>query len=171
MWKTVMLLFCGALLANTADDPWAKVKAIKSGNELRVYKKGSTQPLLVKMDDATDERLLVVNKNEQTSIAKEDIDRIDARPTNKRAVTKEVKETTGDSNSDPRIGLGSEDLFLDVAHLNPRGNELIATLLAVPVLGSAATAAFALPPMRPFSPQYCVGSPNRSNLSLPKDSE
>jgi len=105
MWKTVMLLFCGALLANTADDPWTKVKAIKSGNELRVYKKGSTQPLLVKMDDATDERLLVVNKNEQTSIAKEDIDRIDARPTNKRAVTKEVKETTGDSNSDPRSAI------------------------------------------------------------------
>ena len=36
-----------------------------------------------------------------------------------------------------------------------------ASAAAVPVLGSAATAAAALPPMRPFSPQYWVGSPRR----------
>src|SRR3954469_19864798 len=102
MLKTVLMLCCGISLAMAADDPWDKVKAIKSGTELRVYKKGAAQPLVVKMDEATDERLVIVNKNEQTSIAKEDIDRVDARPSGKRPVTKETKTTMSDSSTDPR---------------------------------------------------------------------
>lgn len=105
MGKLLLALCCGAALLHAADDPWAKVKAIKSGTELRVFKKGATQPLLVKMDEATDERLVFVNKNEQTSLAKEDIDRLDARPSSKRAVTKEVRETSSDSNADPRSAI------------------------------------------------------------------
>src|SRR5436309_11515873 len=105
MLKTVLLLGCGISLALAADDPWAKVKEIKSGTELRVYKKGSMQPLLVKMDEATDERLVFVNKNEQTSLAKEDIDRVDARPSSKRPVTKESKTTTKDASTDPRLAI------------------------------------------------------------------
>ena len=54
---------------------------LKSGTELRIYKKDAKQPLLVKMDEATDESLLVVLKNEQVSIPKDQIDRIDYRPT------------------------------------------------------------------------------------------
>ena len=57
MLKLTLFLVCSALAAFGADDPWAKVKAIKSGSELRVYKKGAAQPLLVKMDEATDDRL------------------------------------------------------------------------------------------------------------------
>ena len=105
MLKTVLLLCCGITLAMAADDPWAKVKQIKTGAELRVYKKGATQPLLVKMDEATDERLVFVNKNEQTSIAKEDIDRIDARPSSKRPVTKHTDEKTNETTIDPRSGI------------------------------------------------------------------
>src|SRR3982750_1514252 len=100
--RKIVLFFACTLLAFAADDPWAKVKEIKSGAELRVYKKGAAQPLLVKMDEATDERLVIVNKNEQTSIAKEDIDRVDARPSGKRPVTKETKTTMSDTNADPR---------------------------------------------------------------------
>jgi len=100
-----LLFVLAAATAFAAEDPWAKVKAIKSGTELRVYKKGSTQPLLVKMDEATDDRLVFVNKNEQTSLDKEEIDRVDARPSNKRAVTKETKETMSDSNADPRSAI------------------------------------------------------------------
>ena len=103
--RTLLLTLCGALVMLAADDPWAKVKEIKGGTELRVYKKGSAQPLLVNMDEATDERLSVVNKNEQTSIQRQDIDRIDARPSNKRTVTKETKETVSDSNADPRSAI------------------------------------------------------------------
>ena len=105
MGKLLFVLCCAAALLQAAEDPWAKVKAIKSGTELRVYKKGSTQPLLVKMDEATDDRLVFVNKNEQTSLDKEEIDRVDARPSNKRAVTKETKETMSDSNADPRSAI------------------------------------------------------------------
>ena len=105
MLKTVLVLCCGAWLAMAADDAWAKVKAIKSGAELRVYKKGSAQPLLVKMDEATDERLVFVDKKEQTSIAKEDIDRVDARPSSKRPVTKHTEEKTSDTNADPRSAI------------------------------------------------------------------
>jgi len=105
MGKLLFVLCCSAALLQAAEDPWAKVKGIKSGTELRVYKKGSAQPLLVKMDEATDDRLVFVNKNEQTSLDKEEIDRVDARPSNKRAVTKETKETMSDSNADPRSAI------------------------------------------------------------------
>ena len=105
MRKLLLFLGCSAWIATAADDPWAKVKEINSGAELRVYKKGSTQPLLVKMDEATDDRLVIVNKKEQTSIAREDIDRVDARPSGKRPVTKETKTTMSDSNADPRSAI------------------------------------------------------------------
>jgi hypothetical protein len=103
--RNLFVLCCGALIALAADDPWAKVKEIKSGTELRVYKKGAAQPLQVKMDEATDERLVIVDKKQQTSIAKEDIDRIDARPSDKRPVTKETKTTTTDASADPRAAM------------------------------------------------------------------
>jgi hypothetical protein len=100
--KTLLAALCLGVILHAADDPWEKVKAIKGGTELRIYKKGSSQPLLVKMGDATDESLIIVNKTEQTSIAKDDIDRLDARPSNKRPVGKETKTTVSDTNADPR---------------------------------------------------------------------
>lgn len=93
-----MLLFMlAAVVAFAADDPWVKVRELKSGTELRVYKKDSRQPLLVKMDEATGESIIVVLKNEQISIPKDQIDRIDYRPprTGSRVV-KETKTTTVD---------------------------------------------------------------------------
>ncbi len=47
----LVLFLCTALAAFGADDPWAKPKKLQTGTELRVYKKGAVQPLLVKMDD------------------------------------------------------------------------------------------------------------------------
>ena len=106
MSKLLWLICCGAALVHAADDPWEKVKKISSGADLRVFKKGSVQPLLVKMGEATDERLVIIDKNRQTSIAREDIDRIDARPSNKRSVTRESKTTTTDNATDPRNAAG-----------------------------------------------------------------
>jgi hypothetical protein len=37
-------------------------------------------PVMAQMDEANEERILVVVKNEQVSIPKEQIDRVDARP-------------------------------------------------------------------------------------------
>ena len=112
--RTLFWTLCGGLIAFAANDSWAKVKEIRGGTELRVYKRGSAQPLLVRMGEATEERLVIINKNEQTSIARGDVDRIDARPSNRRTVTKETKGTTSDSNADPRSAMPS-------AHPSPPG--------------------------------------------------
>ena len=80
----ILLLLLAAASAMAADDPWVKVRDLKSGAELRVYKKGSPQPVLAKMDQLTDENLIVVVKTEQVAIAREQIDRIDYRPAKSR---------------------------------------------------------------------------------------
>jgi hypothetical protein len=91
----IFLFALATVAAFGADDPWAKVKEIKSGTDLRVIRKGSAQPLLVKMDELTDESLLVVNKNAQMAIPRDQIDRIDSRPAKPRW----VKETKTSVNS------------------------------------------------------------------------
>lgn len=100
MLKTIITL-CAAALAFGADDPWAKVKELKTGTELQVYKRGAVQPLSVKMDELTDQNLIVINKNAQTAIRRDDIERIDARPSGK---TRTVNETKTEKNAatDPR---------------------------------------------------------------------
>jgi hypothetical protein len=101
MLKLVLLL-CTALAAFGADDPWAKLKELKTGTELRVYKKGSMQPLLVKMDELTDENLIVIDKKEQTAIARDQIDRVDYRPSGKSRVTTESTTKVNDGMGDPK---------------------------------------------------------------------
>ena len=75
-----------------AEKPWDKVKELRSGTELRIYKKGL--PILAVMDEATDDRLLVVVKNEQMAIDRDDIERVDARPRPPSRFTKETRTTT-----------------------------------------------------------------------------
>ena len=101
MLRTLLFLLT-AIAALGAEDPWAKVRELKSGSEIRIYKKDAKQPILAKMDEADDERLVVVVKNEQTAIPKDQIDRIDyrrARPGSR--VTKESRTVTG-SNAEVR---------------------------------------------------------------------
>ncbi|MDQ6663917.1 MAG: hypothetical protein M3Z23_05950 [Acidobacteriota bacterium] len=102
-----LLIVSAAALAFLADDGWTKVRELKTGTELRVVKKGAKQPVLAKMDEATDENLIVILKNEQLAIAKSDIDRIDYRPSKSGRVTKETKTKTelpGDKG--PILGRG-----------------------------------------------------------------
>ena len=84
------LFLCAALMAFGADDPWAKLKELKTGTELRVYKKSVAQPLLVQMGELTDDNLVVIDKKEQTAIARDLIERVDYRPSGKSRVTKET---------------------------------------------------------------------------------
>jgi len=100
--RTLFLSLCAALALFGADDPWSKVKELKTGTELRVYKKGSPQPLTVKMGDLTEENLVVINKNAETAIARDQIDRIEARPSGKSRVTTETKMATKDTTGDPK---------------------------------------------------------------------
>lgn len=95
-------VFLAALTAFGADDPWSKVKDLKSGTEVRIYKKGSTVPVLAKSSDVTDDKMIVVLKNAETAISKSDIDRIDARPSTKRVVTKSTTTKTNEVTMQPR---------------------------------------------------------------------
>ena len=74
---------------------------------MRVFKKGAAQPLLVKMDELTDDNLVVINKNEQTAIARDQIDRVDYRPSGKSRVTKETTTKVNDGVGDPRAVIPS----------------------------------------------------------------
>ena len=88
----IFLMVLAAVTILAADNPWTKVRELKSGSELRIYKRGAIQPIIATMDEANDERLVAVVKNEQLSFAKADIDRIDARPATKGSPM--IKTTT-----------------------------------------------------------------------------
>ncbi|HUS05966.1 MAG TPA: hypothetical protein VMZ52_06715 [Bryobacteraceae bacterium] len=93
MLSFILLLATGTL-AFAADDSWAKVKALKGGTEIRVYKVGLKQPLVAKLDEADDDRILIATKTEQVAIPKDQIDRVDARPSKTNRVTVENKTKT-----------------------------------------------------------------------------
>ena len=95
------LLFVLPWLALAADDPWTKVREVKSGTELRIYKKGYKAPIAAKMDEATQDKLIIVIGESQVAIPKEEVDRIEQRPLPKGSrVTRETKTTKGVFDSD-----------------------------------------------------------------------
>jgi hypothetical protein len=85
--------------ASIAEKPWDKVRELKSGTELRILKRGGNGPVLAVMDEATEDRLMVVVKNEQVAMDRADIDRIDARPV--RGGGRVTKSTTTESTNGP----------------------------------------------------------------------
>jgi trehalose-6-phosphatase len=93
----LLIVSCVALLS--AEDAWEKVRALKTGTELRIYKRGATAPVLARSDDVTDENLLVVVKNSQIAISKDEIDRVDARRAGSRRVTTESHSETIDPST------------------------------------------------------------------------
>jgi hypothetical protein len=99
--RLFLFLLVAVAAAWAADDAWSKVKALKTGADLRIYKKGSTQPILAQMDELTGDNLIVIVKKTQTAIARDEIDRIDARPQAGSRVTTQTtsKETVPDSKS------------------------------------------------------------------------
>ncbi len=103
MAKTLLLVFAATALF-AADDPWTKVKDLKSGTELQVFRRGAAKPLDAKFADVQDESLVVVIKNEQRAIPKNEIDRIDYRPGG-RSVTKETKHAANPPDTTPPVGM------------------------------------------------------------------
>jgi hypothetical protein len=99
-----LLLALATLTAFAADNPWDKVRELKTGTELRILKQGSRKPILATMDEANDERLIVVIKNEQQAIQKDDIDRIDFRPATKSKIAKETRTTQTDTTQTTPVG-------------------------------------------------------------------
>ena len=99
--RTLFLLLLASLAAFGADDDWAKVKALKTGAELRVYKKGSKQPISAQLGELTDDSLVVILKKAETAIPKDEIERIDARPSsgNRWTKNKTAKDSVGPDGS------------------------------------------------------------------------
>ena len=104
--RGLLFFLLAGLVAFSAEDEWAKVKALKTGAEIRVFKKGSMQPIMAQMDELSDDNLIVIVKKTQTAIPRDQIDRIDARPSSKRQITKETvtKETFPDAKSQAEAG-------------------------------------------------------------------
>jgi len=68
-----------ALAAFGAEDSWTKVKQLKSGTEVRIFKAGDKAGFIAKFDEADDERAVVIVKNEQKAIEKDEVERLEAR--------------------------------------------------------------------------------------------
>ena len=107
MRRFLFLLLTVTSIAFCADDPWTAVTKLASGTEIRVVKKGSGQPVIGKFDEANDDRVLLVVKNSQVSIAKDQIDRLDARPSSPSRVKVEGKNTVDDPQAakEPQVGM------------------------------------------------------------------
>ena len=90
--RKLVLFFCGVLAASAAEDSWKKVQELKTGTEVRIYKRGDRQPIIATLDEATDDHVSFATKKEQTSLPKDDVIRVDARPAGaKRSIQKETK--------------------------------------------------------------------------------
>src|SRR5215472_1804588 len=103
MTRSLLLLLSAAALF-AADDSWNKVKELKSGTEIRILKRGAAKPIEGKIDEAQDDKVVVVLKNEQVAVAKEDIERLDYRPKGSRITKNEgAKDTPADTT--PPVGM------------------------------------------------------------------
>jgi hypothetical protein len=92
-----LALLCAVEIAGfAADDGWKKVMDLKTGVEVRVYKSPPKPPILAMFDEANEDRIVVVVKNEQVAIPKSDIERIDYRPKAGSRVTKENHTSVSD---------------------------------------------------------------------------
>lgn len=93
-----------------AEDPWSKVRDLKSGTEIRVYKTGSKTPVIAKIDEANEGRLVLVIKDTQTAIPKEEIERVDARPaqSGSRVRTESQTKTTNPDIKPSTPGLAQQ---------------------------------------------------------------
>jgi hypothetical protein len=96
-----LLLMITAAIAAEMPDPWTKVREITSGDEVRIFKRDTKQPLLARFDEARDDSIVIVVKNEQIAVRKDQIDRIDARRTGGSRVKAETKTSTGGPEQRP----------------------------------------------------------------------
>ncbi len=119
----LLLLAC---LAGFAADDWAKVKTLKTGSDLLIFKKGSTQSVSAQFGDLTDDNLIVIVKKTETAIPRDQIDRIDARPPGGSRITREknTKETinpdgTTSTSSGGGVSMGSRPDFETVYRRSP----------------------------------------------------
>lgn len=98
--RKLLVFSLAALTVFAAENAWDKVRDLRTGIEVRIIKKGTRKPILGIMDEANDERIIVVVKHEEIAIQKDDIDRIDYRPPGTGKASKETR-TTQSSETTP----------------------------------------------------------------------
>jgi hypothetical protein len=105
MARTILLLVTFAASALfAADNSWDKVKELKSGTEIRIYRAGAPDPIEAKLDEATDEHIAFVVKKEQKSMRKDQVVRLDYRP-KPGSRTTETKTTNTPPDTTPPAGM------------------------------------------------------------------
>lgn len=102
MIRNLALLFSAAALFAAAENSWDKVKELKSGTEIRIVRQGVAQPIEAKLDEAREDSIVVVVKNEQKAIPKDEIVRLDARPKGGSRVTTETTTKTERPDARPQ---------------------------------------------------------------------
>jgi hypothetical protein len=111
----IFLCIIAASIAFAAEDAWPKVKDLKTGTEIRVFKKGSMQPVVAQLAEATDDNLVIIVKNEQSAIPRDQVDRLDYRPEQKggrlRSETKSTPHDPKPNVSNPRGGSGPNSSY------------------------------------------------------------
>jgi hypothetical protein len=103
----IALLLLAALTLFGADNPWLKVQQLPNRSELRIYRKGEKAPMNAILADTSADAIVVVAKNKQLTLHKEEIDRLDARPPakpSKPEVTTTSKQTDPDYTPQPGPG-------------------------------------------------------------------
>jgi hypothetical protein len=93
--RIALVFLAAAVTALAQDDAWITVQQVESGTDLRIYKTGEKKPISGKMGQASDGNLMVVVKNGQESIDKDQIDRIDMRTEEPSTHVKEVRQPNG----------------------------------------------------------------------------
>jgi hypothetical protein len=105
MTRPLLYLLAAATVFAAGEDPWAKVKDLKSGTEIRVVKRGAAKPLEGKLDEARDDAVVIVLKNEQVSVPKDEIDRLDYRPKPGSRIVKTGNAKQTDPDPTPPVGM------------------------------------------------------------------
>jgi hypothetical protein len=103
----IALLLLAALTLFGADNPWIKVQELPNRSELRIYRKGEKSPMNAILADASADAIVVVAKDRQLTVHKEEIDRLDARPPakpSKPQVTTTSKQNDPDYTPQPGPG-------------------------------------------------------------------
>jgi len=94
----IALLLLAALTLFGADNSWLKVQQLPNRSELRIYRKGEKSPLNAVLADTSGDAIVVVAKDKQLTVHKDEIDRLDARPPAKPS---KPRVTTTSKQSDP----------------------------------------------------------------------
>ena len=102
--RTIVLFSLTLLAAFAADAAWKKLGDWRTGMELKIYERGSSHPRQARFNDTTADSLLVIVKNEQVSIPRDRIDRIDYRPLKKVGPKTNTQTKVDDAAAPPSSG-------------------------------------------------------------------